>query len=402
MANEILVLLLKVTAAVSIAAIVVLALRSVLRRQFGAGLAYFSWLLLPLAAAASVLPAFTPRAHVEFVASPLAGLNRVMAAPVAEAPHSVAAALLAIWIAGMFMSGAWQLLRYRAFVRRLGPMTSNGSIAIAATAADGPFLMGIWRPTIVLPADFEQRYTADQRELVLAHERMHAQRGDPFANALFALAQCVWWFNPLIHIAGGCFRLDQEYACDQAVMQRHQGSAHIYADAMLNTQLSHQRTPFACQWQSDHPLKERILNLNRPSIGTARRLAGKLTIGLLLAAGGISAWAAQGAAADAPSYSVAMRVHANGTDAAPRIVTRAGEEAVVSIGPDDKRLVVQLRLTPSGDETVYLHSTLSLNGEVMSKPVLLLKKNQPGTIAVGRDGVDFRMEFTVSDEKPAG
>ena len=402
MANEILALLVKATAAVSIAALVVLVLRRVVRQQFGAGLAYCTWLLLPLAVAASVLPAFTPGVHVELAASRLAGLNRALAAPVADAPHSIAAALLGLWIAGMLLFAAWHLLSYRAFVRRLGPMTSNDRIATAATASEGPFLMGIWRPTIVLPADFEQRFSADQRALVLAHERMHAQRGDPFANALFALAQWVWWFNPLIHIAAGRFRLDQEFACDQAVMRRHHGSVHIYADAMLKTQLSHQRSAFACQWQSNHPLKERILNLNRPIIGTARRLAGRLTIGLLLAAGGISAWAAQGAAAHSASYSVAMRINANGTESAPRIVTRAGEQAVISIGPEDKRLTLQLKLTPSSEETVYLHSTLSLNGEVISKPVLLLKKDQPGSIAVGKDGVDFKMEFTVSDAKPAG
>lgn len=402
MANEILVLLLKMTAAVSIAALVVLALRRVLRRQFGAGLAYGTWLLMPLAVAASALPAFTPRVHVELAAAPLASIHRALVAPATDAPPSIAVALLAIWFAGMVLFAVWHLSCYRTFVRRLGPLTPNDRIATSSTAAEGPFLLGIWRPTIVLPSDFEHRYTDDQRKLVLAHERMHQQRGDPFANALFALAQCVWWFNPLLHIAAACFRLDQEFACDQAVMQQHRGSAHIYADAMLKTQLSHQRTAFACQWQSSHPLKERILNLNRPIIGTARRLAGRLTVGLLLAAGGISAWAAQSAAAEATLYSVAMRIHANGTDAAPRIVTRAGEEAVISIGPDDRRLTLQLKLAPSSDETVYLHSTLSLNGEVMAKPVLLLRKGQPGSIAVGKDGADFKMEFTVSDAKPAG
>jgi bla regulator protein blaR1 len=308
---------------------------------------------------------------------------------------------LATWIAVMLSAAAWQVWRYRAFVRRLGPGAVSDGVATASNALEGPLLLGILRPTIVLPADFHQRYTAGERELVLDHERVHAQRRDPLANALFALAQCLWWFNPLVHLAAGRFRLDQEFACDYAVMQRHRGSAHVYAEAMLKTQLSHQRTAFACQWQSHHPLKERILNLNRTNFGTARRLAGRLTIGLMLAAGGISAWAAQSAAVDAPLYSVAMRVHVNGSNAEPRIETRAGEEAALSFGPDDKRVTLKLKVTPYGTETVYLHSILSVNGEVMSRPAMLLKKSQPGSIAVAKDGVDLRMEFTVSEAKPA-
>ena len=402
MANEVLSVLFRLTVAVSVAALLMLLLRRPLRQQFGAGAAYRAWLLLPVAAAAAALPASIPDVQLDLARAPLAGLGPALAAPVAEAPPSAAAGLLACWMAVMLVFAAWQVMNYRLFIRRLGPIASDDGVATASSASVGPLLLGILRPTIVLPADFEQRYTQPQRELVLAHERVHAQRRDPLANALFALGQCVWWFNPLVHAAANRFRLDQEFACDQAVMERHHGSAHIYAEAMLKTQLSQQRTAFACQWQSHHPLKERILNLNRTHFGTARRMAGSLVVGLLLATGGLAAWAAQSAAADAAVYSVAMRVHANGTDTTPRIVTRAGQEASVSLGPDDKRVTLHLKLTPSGKEAVYLHSTLSLNGEVMSKPVLLLKKDQPGTIVLDRDGVHFRMEFTVSDERPAG
>lgn len=402
MANEILSRLCQLTVAVSVAAMLVLGLRRTLRHQFGAATAYRVWLLLPVAAAAALLPSFGPQVQVALAASPLAGLHQNLAAPVADATPAMAAALLAAWITGTFVYAAWQVMHYRAFVRRLGPIVEHDGVATASSAEEGPMLLGLVHPIIVLPADFHQRYSAGQRELVLAHERMHARRRDPLANALFALAQCLCWFNPLIHVAAHRFRLDQEFACDHAVMQRYQGSAHLYAEAMLKTQLSNQRTAFACQWQSHHPLKERILNLNRTRVGTARRVIGQFTIGLLLAAGGISAWAAQGATLDAPTYSVAMRVQVNGADAAPRIVTRAGEEASISVGPDDKRITLNLKLTPSGAEAVYLHSSLSLNGEVVSEPILLLKKDQPGSIAMAKDGADLRMEFTVSEVQPAG
>ncbi|MFX5602942.1 M56 family metallopeptidase, partial [Acinetobacter baumannii] len=55
--------------------------------------------------------------------------------------------------------------------------------------------------------------------LVLRHEQIHLQRRDVCMNTLFALAQCLFWFNPLIHVAGRCFRLDQELACDALVIR---------------------------------------------------------------------------------------------------------------------------------------------------------------------------------------
>ena len=76
-------------------------------------------------------------------------------------------------------------------------------------------------PDEPVPADFAARYSADEQDLIIAHERQHAARHDPAANALLALLQCAFWFNPLMHLAASRFRFDQELACDAAVMARH-------------------------------------------------------------------------------------------------------------------------------------------------------------------------------------
>ncbi|MGD3580303.1 M56 family metallopeptidase, partial [Xanthomonas citri pv. citri] len=41
-----------------------------------------------------------------------------------------------------------------------------------------PVSVGLWRPRIVLPMDFDTRYSAAERTLILAHERLHLRRGD--------------------------------------------------------------------------------------------------------------------------------------------------------------------------------------------------------------------------------
>src|SRR5690606_9610252 len=84
----------------------------------------------------------------------------------------------------------------------------------------GPAVVGFAWPRMVTPADYERRFTPEEREVVRAHERAHIDRQDPRANALAAVLQAVNWFNPLVHLAARHMRLDQELACDAAVVRR--------------------------------------------------------------------------------------------------------------------------------------------------------------------------------------
>lgn len=192
--------------------------------------------------------------------------------------------------------------------------------------------------------------------------------------------------------------MDQELACDQAVMRAYQGRARTYAQAMLKTQLSDARAPFACQWQSHHPLKERILNLQRPHLSLLRRFAGRAAVTLLMAGGAWSAWAAQGEAhahTAAVAYDIAMVVTADGATSTPRMVVHAGQEATLRVGNDRTEWGMTMKLTPAGSDTVFVSSTLSANGQVVSKPGILVRLNEKGTIKVGDPGKAFTVELTV-------
>jgi hypothetical protein len=151
----------------------------------------------------------------------------------------------------------------------------------------------VFRPRVILPADFESRYTQAEQSLVLAHERVHLCRADAMWNALAALIRCVFWFNPLMHYAASRFRVDQELSCDAAVMQRHPDARRVYADAMLKTQLADGSLPAGCHWRSAHPLKERLMMLKQPAPRRARRMAGGVFVATLLTGIGYTAWAAE-------------------------------------------------------------------------------------------------------------
>lgn len=287
MAADLLALLARAALALSAAIIVVLVLRRPLRALFGAEIAYAFWLIAPIATLAAILPARTVLVDAP-VAQPIAARSvdaPLVPAPITEmasaAPSFVAPALLALWLAGAALGLAWLLIGQRRFM--------------AHAAEAGPALVGVFRPRIVLPADFESRYTPAERALVLAHERAHLKAGDAQINALAALLQCLMWFNPLAHMARAALRVDQELACDARVMAARGAEKRAYAEAMLKTQLAARALPLGCQWPpvGAKPLMQRIAMLAAPPPHAKRRkLGAALCVAAILTAS-VGAWLAQ-------------------------------------------------------------------------------------------------------------
>ncbi|HEY9144623.1 MAG TPA: TonB family protein [Arenimonas sp.] len=307
MAAEIFDWLLRSAWALAVAACLVMALRPLWRRWLGAGAVLWLYLLLPAALLATSLPgprvvvdeplvsgpatashALPAAAPAPRSASPAANLSASLpgAIPVSLSPASsspaprdpqagaLTVALLA-WAAGALALAGWLLVQQRRFRRRLGALQKRDTGLWQASADDiGPVVIGLLRPRIVVPADFETRYDPQQRELVLAHERVHLRRGDLPMNALACAMRCLFWFNPLVHLAAAKLRLDQELACDAAVLARHPRAGRAYATALLNTQLADLGLPVGCAWQSSHPLTWRISMLKKPLPGSARLMLG--------------------------------------------------------------------------------------------------------------------------------
>lgn len=276
-------LLAQATLGASAAIVLVFLLRAPLRRGFGAAAAYALWLLVPAASLAPWLP-LPPALPAEALLAPVSAGMEASLAPVRR-DGSELAAWLAAWATGALALLLVQAARQWRFRRRLGVLTARSDGAFAA-AVDGPAVLGLLRPRILVPRDFDQRFTEHERALVLAHERVHIRRGDVPATALATLLQCLFWFNPLAHLALARFRRDQELACDAAVVARHPAARRDYARAMLNSQLAAPGLPVGCTWQSGHPLKERIMLLKHPVPGRLRRSAGAvLAVSLAIAAG---------------------------------------------------------------------------------------------------------------------
>lgn len=284
--------LFEATLATSAAILLVLTLRRPLRRLAGAGLAYTAWALVPLAGAAALLPRAPSLANpIAPVAAPLRAA--VDGAGAAVQASGVGALVPMFWLAGALALAALFAARQWRFARRLRERDARGDDGDAPL---GPAVVGLWRPRIVMPSDFERRYSPEEQALVLEHERQHLRRGDLWAQAVCAALRCLFWFNPLLHLAATRFRFDQELACDADVLARHPRARRRYGEVMLKTQLAGFGLPLGCHWQSCHPLKERIAMLTRPLPSARRARVASALLAASMAALTFAAWAAEPAA----------------------------------------------------------------------------------------------------------
>ena len=378
MASEILLRLLLASGAASA---LVLLLRQPVRRLCGAGAAYLLWLAVP----ASMLAALLPRGSAPQVATLLPAPVAAAATQLTQTAASAAStgwdtALCAAWLAGAVVLAGSMAWRQWSFQRGLRTGAWQG----------GPLLLGVWRARLVLPHSFRRDYEPAERRLVLAHERVHAERGDLLANAACALLQCLAWCNPLIHLAAARFRLDQELSCDETVLRRH-GQAGTYANAMLKTQLAAQGLPLACQWQAVHPLKERIMQL-KLSVSPARRLGGKLVAAALVAGCGLASMAVQAEPAAPKHYNVYLEMDGS----RPHLLVKEGENSGVAIGEGADQWRANFVVAPAGG-AIQVKAHVSHGGKDLSNFTLEVADNGTGKFKVSDAGKDFVVSMRVSE-----
>jgi beta-lactamase regulating signal transducer with metallopeptidase domain len=303
MASEILSALARSNLAAAVAILAVCAARPAMRRVAGAGVAYAAWLVVPIAALASLAPArsvVTVIARQPVAAAPLAQGS----APLVTTVPAMGAvtlrmdwqdAVLLVWLLGAALGVAWLLWRQHRFLAGIGPVERDGPILRARRSMAGPAVVGVFAPKILAPADFDQRFSAREQEVVLAHEGHHIASGDPAINALVLLWQCLNWFNPLAHVAARLLRLDQEFACDAAVMRRFPNARRSYAEAMLKAQTAAIALPLGCYWPAvaASALEQRLVLLKTPAPSGLRHVLGAGGAALLGLAMSVAVWASQ-------------------------------------------------------------------------------------------------------------
>ncbi|QDT22105.1 M56 family metallopeptidase [Gimesia chilikensis] len=141
---------------------------------------------------------------------------------------------------------------------------------------DGPFAIGTWHPTIVLPRGLAEELQADQLTIVLAHELAHIRRRDLLLGWFETLVSIVWWFHPALWWLRRSLRQTREDCCDDLLLARELAQPERYCETLIEAatrQHSRLAEPLVLGFvHREHPTARRIRRLMDASLFRSDRL----------------------------------------------------------------------------------------------------------------------------------
>ncbi|MEW6982707.1 TonB family protein [Colwelliaceae bacterium 6471] len=209
--------------------------------RLGAKTAYYLWSLVPL----GMLFYSVPIKWQDSTTVNDIGFERYWVVPTQKLQQAVASDWLSIiwaivavlillyWLGSQYYLNRY-LLRHKVSPSELVTELPQGITVYLSSHAHSPMLVGFFQQKLILPEDFNDLYTPEQRELILEHEICHFQRKDMYWNMLALFCLMIFWFHPLVWLAYARYRRDQELSCDQIVLARKSFDSKVtYGKALL-------------------------------------------------------------------------------------------------------------------------------------------------------------------------
>jgi beta-lactamase regulating signal transducer with metallopeptidase domain len=155
------------------------------------------------------------------------------------------------WLAGSIVIGVGQVRRIVRFRALMGAAIPAPPWLIAEAQRVGerlrvhvpsirvvpflgtPVLWCLGRPVLLVPGDLLKSLESERWRAILAHELAHLRRGDPWVCRLEALADLVWWWNPLYWLTRRRIDAEAELACDAWVLWALPDDRLSYAESLV-------------------------------------------------------------------------------------------------------------------------------------------------------------------------
>ena len=241
----------------SVLAVLVLVLQAALRGRLNPRWHHALWLLV---VARLLLPALPESALslFQFAPEPPAAMTQSITEPIfaalpptnvatvtdpapsASYPYSAFTVLALLWLVGalLLLFVTWQVNhRFARHVTAAPAVNDPRLLDLAATArrelgihrslriiesarVQSPAVMGLFRPTLILPSGVRTHFTDEELRFIFLHEFAHLKRGDLVLQWLVAVLQSLHWFNPVLWYAFRRLRADREPATDALVLSR--------------------------------------------------------------------------------------------------------------------------------------------------------------------------------------
>ena len=170
-----------------------------------------------------------------------------------------------IWILGIIVLLVYSLVSVLRLKRQLRSAQLIEQNIYEAKNLKTPFVLGVIRPQIYLPA----RLGIEERSYTLLHEQTHISRKDHIIKILAFFILCIHWFNPLVWIAFKLMSRDMELSCDEKVLKKMDvGIKKNYANSLLSLATERQilnGSPLAFGEGNVKGRIKNVLNYKRPS-----------------------------------------------------------------------------------------------------------------------------------------
>lgn len=265
-------------------------------------------LVCPTVLGVPLLPASAPMVVMSSPAPGDTGVASIASiAPEAGWTFSWAYALLGLWLIAVLAQCAVAALRWHRLNGVVRRALSHDDVRVETLCArrarelglrrsprlavsdevDSPQVIGLWRPTILLP--LEERLGDDELDMALMHELAHVRRGDLVLGWIPAMARTLFFFHPLVHFAVREYALCREAACDALVVSHGRQAPKTYGRLLLRLGVAphpHHALPGASP--TFQTLKRRLDMLGNATDAAPRVLTVSLVIAI--AAIGVMPW----------------------------------------------------------------------------------------------------------------
>jgi beta-lactamase regulating signal transducer with metallopeptidase domain len=234
--------------------------------------------------------------------------------PAAGSPQLASPTVIAcLWIVGVLAATGMLLLeslRLKGLRGRAKPLTTEASASevrvlsvqmglskapevLSSTEATSPFVTGLIRPAIVLPAGIETSLSPQELRMAIAHELAHVKRHDLLFGLIPAAARLLFFFLPPAHLACREWISEREAVCDAEALALTNSPAAAYGDLLMKiVARDHAPAMSPCigATASFHTLKRRISFMKTYGSKPPKLLVVGAPVLVLLGAASLFSW----------------------------------------------------------------------------------------------------------------
>jgi beta-lactamase regulating signal transducer with metallopeptidase domain len=312
---------------------------------------------IPVTAAGDVVAASSPTAGGAAGTAIAVDTDSAPASRESSRP-ALSTLLLWVWLGGagvLMISFTLDLWRIRCIARNGLPWIElRGKVASLAAEAGvrqmatvvrhedvaAPFMCGIWRPMIVLPAAAAD-WRDDELTRALVHELEHVRRMDWAVQCAVRFTSAWYWCHPLVWVAWRRLCLEAERACDDAVVQRADRADYAEQLVTMARRMSGTGTQPVLGMANRSDLASRVAAIldGTQRRGRAGTLAVTTAVGAAVLIGG----------AIAPVRAVAVPARATAVAHSPAVAQSRRHEAPAIFGRASRFDVALLEAAADGD-----------------------------------------------------